>query len=122
MIFAMRIFTIIFVKGQEKRRIKVFKLIQGRNEYHGKIHVDIVILKCMLQKSAVDGMFLKLINQHNFPLQFHLETFSSKNFFHFLNNLKIFHPISTKLRYTKTGINHKLTQIFIFIEFLQQIG
>ena len=28
----------------------------------------------MLQKSAVDGMFLKLINQHNFPLHFRLET------------------------------------------------
>ena len=28
----------------------------------------------MLQKSAVDGIFLKLINQHNVPLHFHLET------------------------------------------------
>ena len=27
----------------------------------------------MLQKSAVDGIFLKLINQHNFPLHFHPE-------------------------------------------------
>ena len=41
---------------------------------------------------------------------------------HFLNNLKIFHPISTTLRCTKTGINHKFTQIRTFKEFLQQIG
>ena len=74
MIFAMQIFTIILVMEQEKQRIKVFKLIQDRNQYHGKIHVGIVTLKCMLQKSAVDGMFLQLINQHNFPLHFHLET------------------------------------------------
>ena len=37
-------------------------------------HVDIVTLKCMLQRNAVGGMFLKLINQHNFPLHFRLES------------------------------------------------
>ena len=31
MIFAMRIFTIKFLKQQEKRKIKVLKLIQDRN-------------------------------------------------------------------------------------------
>ena len=43
-------------------------------QYHIKIHVDIVALKCMLQQNAVEGIFFKLINQHNFPLQFHIKT------------------------------------------------
>ena len=38
------------------------------------MYVDIVTHECMLQKSAVDGMFLELINQHNFPLHVHLGT------------------------------------------------
>ena len=72
MIFVIGIF-IIFVKEQQKQRNKVIKLIQDRNYYHGKIHDDTVTLICMLQNNAVNGMFLKLTNQHNFSLYFHLE-------------------------------------------------